>query len=174
VSNVKYRKELCLISYYREKKARQEYFETSYSENQDCSPSHVEYIIESEQDNTDCRVEEEEDEEPSLYFQTTSVEEEQIQETATAENNRNSVKPDDRIAQSVCLYDSNENESTPHEEISYQEAFVNEASLPVTSELDSWLSSLKQTLLMLTNISVISQGDAGSCKEKHQRCRQRT
>lgn len=121
-----------------------------YTETQDYSPAHaVEYLIET--DNNESRAENDEEEQAEMIFQTNSVDDEQQIQEITHEQIENDIKNEEQIAQTIFTYEpkmDHENESTPHEEISYQESFVNEASTPVPSDLDSWLSSLKQTLLV--------------------------
>jgi hydroxylamine reductase (hybrid-cluster protein) len=142
---------------FRAKKPREEFFETSYSETQDYSPAHaVEYLIETDHDNNESRIENEEDEEEQteMIFQATSGDDEQqIQEIThdQIENDISAIKSEEQVAQTVFAYETrveNEIETTPHEEITYQESFVNETQSLVPSELDSWLNSLKQTLLV--------------------------
>lgn len=88
-------------------------------------------------------------------FQSSSIEEDQQMheipdDHSQIENEPSQVKNEEQMTETVCLYETRiegENESTPQEEISYQETFIDERPVQHT-ELDLWLNSLKQTLLV--------------------------
>ena len=93
-------------------------------------------------------------------FQSSSIEEDQHMHEMTnpddhsqIENEPSQVKNEEQMKETVCLYETRiegENEATTQEEISYQETFIDERPVQQT-ELDLWLNSLKQTLLVSLN-----------------------
>lgn len=97
-------------------------------------------------------------------FQSSSIEEDQQMheipdDHSQIENEPSQVKNEEQMTETVCLYETRiegENESTPQEEIAYQETFIDERPVQHT-ELDLWLNSLKQTLLVGLNFVMNAQ-----------------
>lgn len=129
---------LTIIFIFRSKRPKEDIFEPIYTvDTQDYSSSHgVEYLIETDQNESQPEDDVDEGEEQMLF--TVSGDD---------EHNLNDI-PADHIIESGNPEDQDEKKffaDPQNEEVSYQEAYINESHS--NSNLDNWLTGIKETLL---------------------------